>query len=162
MSRVHRIVSLLALMSILAVPGCAMRGGAPESVTHISDGLAKVYSGYGVSEARRAGDFLYLGGIVAFADDGSVIAPNDGEAQIRVIYQYIEQLLTAHGATLKNVVSETHYLTDWDEFVKGAPIRIKAYDDAGAAYPTSVAFEAKSLAAEGLVVEIGVIAYLGD
>jgi enamine deaminase RidA (YjgF/YER057c/UK114 family) len=74
----------------------------------------------------------------------------------------MQQLLAAHGATLENVVSETHYVTNWDEFFKGAAVRIKAYDDAGAAYPTSVAFEANSLAESGLVVEVQAVAYLGD
>ena len=74
MSRRHRFAFLFALMSVLALPGCANLRSKPESVSHISEGLAKVYAGDGVSEARRAGDFLYQGGIVAFADDGSVIA----------------------------------------------------------------------------------------
>ncbi len=49
-----------------------------------------------------------------------------------------------------------------EEFYAGAPIRIKFYDDAGAAYPTSVATKIAGLVDPGLVVEIQLVAYLGD
>ena len=127
-----------------------------------SEAMKEAYAAYGVSVSRRAGDTLYIGGLVAFEDDGSVLAPGDGERQVAVIYERLEKILSLHGATLKNVVRENSFVTDWEEFSKGAPIRIKAYDDAGAEYPAATAVEVVSLAEEGLVVEMDFIAYLGD
>ena len=43
--------------------------------------MEQAYGEYGVSVAVRAGDFLCIGGLVAFNDDGSVFAPNDGKRQ---------------------------------------------------------------------------------
>lgn len=80
----------------------------PGSESHINEAI-KAYASYGVSEAVRAGDFLYIGGIVAFDDEGNVIAPNDGVKQMEVIYGYVKKILAGHGATAKNIVDETHY-----------------------------------------------------
>jgi 2-iminobutanoate/2-iminopropanoate deaminase len=156
------------LVSFLILTGTTMYlasgsfAAEPGMVTHVNEAIAKQYAAYGVSEAVRAGDFLYIGGIVAFADDGSVLAPNDGKVQLEVIYKRIKQLLKANSATAKNVVSETLYVTDWSRFLDGAAARLNFYDEIGAAYPTAVAFEVRSLAAPGLVVEVQVVAYLGS
>jgi enamine deaminase RidA (YjgF/YER057c/UK114 family) len=77
------------------------------------------------------------------------------------VYGRIDTILKAHGASYKNVVSETIYLTDWDRFGAGAAIRKKFYDDAGAAYPSAVGQEVVSLALPGLVMEIQMVAYVG-
>lgn len=34
--------------------------------------MKKIYDSFGVAPATRAGDFLFVGGLVAFNDDGSV------------------------------------------------------------------------------------------
>lgn len=153
-------VFLFCLLS-MAFLSAAM-AAQPGSESHINEAIGKAYAAYGVSEAVRAGDFLYIGGIVAFDDEGKVIAPGDGKKQMEVLYGYIKKILADHGATAKNIVSETHYVNNMDEFFAGAPIRIKFYDDAGAAYPTSVAAKVAALVDPGLVVEIQLVAYLGE
>ena len=134
----------------------------PPTTAADSEAMREAYAAYGVSVSRRAGDLLYIGGLVAFEDDGSVLAPGDGERQIVTIYARLDQILSMYGATLKNVVRENTFVTDWEEFAKGAPIRIAAYDAAGAEYPAATAVQVVSLAAEGLIAEVDVIAYLGD
>ena len=57
---------------------------------------------------------------------------------------------------------ETIYLTDWERFGAGAEIRKKYYDDAGAAYPSAVGQEVVSLAVPGLVMEVQMVAYIGE
>ena len=131
-------------------------------VSSVGEGIAKVYSGFGVSEAVRAGDFLYVGGIVAVDENGEVIAPYDGKTQLQVIYDRIKILLEKNGAGPKDVVSETIYLTDWVRFGAGESTRKAFYTDAGAAFPTAAAVEVATLAAAGLVLEVELVAYLGD
>ena len=160
-ARTHRfVVKIITILMVTAFP-IAAPAAQPGSETHVNEAIAKLYAEYAVSEAVRAGDYLYIGGIVAFGDDGSVIAPNDGKKQAEVIYSRIKQLLAANGADAKNVVSETIYLTDWPRYFNGAPVRQKFYDDAGAAYPSMVGVEVVSLAEQGLVMEVQLVAHLG-
>ena len=134
----------------------------PGSVSSSSEALGAVYKQYGASQAVRSGDMLYIGGIVAMADDGSTIAPHDGAKQAEVIYQFIRMLLKKHGATARNVVSETLYIKNYPEYWKGAPIRQKFYDEVGAAYPSTVGFEVVSLSAEDYVFEVQMVVDLAD
>jgi len=59
-------------------------------------------------------------------------------------------------------VSETIYLTDWQRYFDGAGVRKRFYDKAKAAYPSNAAVEVVSLAAAGLVLEVEIVAYLGE
>lgn len=160
-SRVLKLIAGILLYSMFSLSNTA-RAAQPGSESHINEAIGKAYASYGVSEAVRAGDFLFIGGIVAFDDEGKVIAPNDGVKQMEVIYGYIKKILADHGATARNVVNETHFANNMDQYFAGAPVRLKFYDDAGAAYPTSVLTKVAGLVDPGLVVEIKVIAYLGN
>ncbi len=155
-----RIARLSVPALCLLVLGCSH--ARPEISTADSEAMKRVYGQYGVSVSRRAGDILYIGGLVAFNDDGSVLAPGDGEKQITVIYERLRKILAMHGAGLEDVVRENSFVTDWEEFFKAAPIRIGAYDTAGADYPAATAVQVVSLAEEGLIAEMDFIAYLGD
>jgi len=162
MSNSRKLNTVFTLMVMtISLLGTACHSLRPDVSTADSEAMKKVYGQYGVSVSRRAGPFLYIGGLVAFNDDGSVHAPGDGEKQIAVIYTRLEKILAMHGATMKNVVRENSFVTNWEEFFKGAPIRIGAYDKAGAEYPAATAVEVKSLAEKGIIAEIDFIAYLG-
>ncbi|MGR8950405.1 MAG: RidA family protein [Gammaproteobacteria bacterium] len=134
----------------------------PGSVSTTSEALGAMYKQYGASQAVRSGDLLFIGGIVAMADDGSTIAPHDGEKQAEVIYQFIRTLLKKHGATARNVVSETLYIKNYPEYWKGAAVRQKFYDEVGAAYPSTVGFGVVSLSAEDYVFEVQMVVKLAD
>ena len=101
---------------------------------------------------------LYMAGPVAFKD-GSVFAPGEGGKQVFMVYERLQKVLAMHGATVKNVVRENAFVTDWEEYFKGAPIRKKAYADAGADFPAAKGVEVKSLAEQGIIYEIEFIVY---
>ena len=151
---------LVLLLGIFASGTCL--SAPPGSVSSTSDALGEVYKQYGASQSVRSGDLLFIGGIVAMADDGSTIAPHDGVKQAEVIYGFIRTLLEKHGATARNVVSETLYIKNYPEYWKGAPVRQKFYDEVGAAYPSTVGFEVVSLSAEDYVFEVQMIVNLAD
>lgn len=146
---------------LIGLPPSAL-AAEPGTTTAVIPEYAESYPAYGVSESVRAGDFIYIGGIIASDKDGKVIAPNDGAAQANVVYGRIKTILEAHGASFLNVVSETIYLTDWDRFGAGAAIRKRYFDEVGAAYPSAVGQEVVSLALPGLVMEVQMVAYVGE
>ena len=162
MQVLDRIRLWIVLAGCLALSAGAAYAAEPGSAFHTSEALGAVYKQYGASQAVRAGNFLFIGGIVAMADDGSTIAPHDGAAQAEIIYGYIAQLLAAHGADARNVVSESLYVANYDEYWKGAPVRQKFYDDAGAAYPSTVGFQVVKLSADDYVFEVHLTAYVGS
>src|SRR5699024_9816360 len=75
--------------------------------------MAKPYSDALVAQ----GPLLFLPGQVPLPPPGEV--PGDVAGQTRQIFANMERLLTAHGATLGDLVKLTYYLrhvTDLDEF----------------------------------------------
>lgn len=146
-----------AIMGVLAIVA-PLFAAEPGTTTAVIPEYAESYPAYGVSESVRAGDFVYIGGIIASDAEGKVIAPYDGVKQAEVVYGRIKTILEAHGATYRNVVSETIYLTDWVRFGAAAEVRKAFYDDAGAAYPSAVGQEVVSLALPDLVMEIQMVA----
>ena len=64
---------------------------------------------YGFAQAVRVGDTVYVSGQVG--RDGEE-RPADMEGQMRIAYRRIERALTAIGATMRDVVDETLYVTD--------------------------------------------------
>lgn len=70
----------------------------------------------GYSRAVRVGDFVFVSGTTATADDGSVVGPGDPEAQARYILAKIERALDEAGARLADVVRTRIYLTNADDW----------------------------------------------
>jgi enamine deaminase RidA (YjgF/YER057c/UK114 family) len=57
-------------------------------------------------ETRR----LVISGQVGVDEDGSV--PNNGEAQVALVFRNLRAILKAHGMGIENVVKTTAFLTD--------------------------------------------------
>jgi len=134
----------------------------PGSRTDDTEAMQKLYTGYGVASATLAGDLLFIGGLAAFNDDGSVYAPNDGSRQMMKIISRLQNILSQHNASAMNIVKVNSFVTDWDEFNAGYVNLTDWFDKAGAEYSSGTAVGVTSLAAEGLVVEMDFVAYLGD
>jgi hypothetical protein len=71
-------------------------------------------------------------------------------------------LLAKHGADARNVVSESLYIPDYDEYWKAAPVRQKLYDEVGAAYPSTVGFKVVELSADDYVFEVTMVVRLDE
>ncbi len=152
----------ILLIVILGLISTMLPAAEPGTTTKLISEYAESYPHYGVSESVRAGDFIFIGGIIATDRSGAVIAPNDGAAQAKVVYDRIKIILEAHGASFRNVVSETIYLTDWDRYLAGAEIRKKYFYDDGAEFASAVGQEVVSLVLPGLVIEVQMVAYVGE
>ena len=101
------------------------------------------------------GRMLFVTGQIGRALDGSVYAPNDVTAQTEFIFTLIEEILTAAGMGLGDIVRLQTYLTHMPDYEKYTVVRDRLL---GEFKPASTLLEVKGLAHVGCVIEIEVTA----
>ena len=116
--------------------------GQAEPISHFTD-------------AVRAGELLYVSGIVAVDGDGSLVGGADVVAQTRQVFENMRAVLTAGGCGFADVVKVTIFLTDVDDRPLINPVRQEVF---GATRPASTLVEVPRLAVEGAKVEIECVA----
>ncbi|MFD0818762.1 Rid family hydrolase, partial [Micromonospora zhanjiangensis] len=105
------------------------------------------------------GALLVLAGQVAVDDTGAVVAPGDAGAQAARIFEIIDGVLAAHGATLADVVQIRTYMTNLDDLPAYAAVRRRLFPAApGTVPPTSTTVEVSRLFLPGAVLEVEVTA----
>jgi enamine deaminase RidA (YjgF/YER057c/UK114 family) len=107
----------------------------------------------------RGGTRVILAGQVPRAEDGSVIAPGDMRGQIVATCENIQKGLAAAGATFKDVVRSTTYVTDMQEYFRHVSARIPYF---AAEPPTSTTVQVSALAHPDFKVEIEVEAVIDE
>jgi 2-iminobutanoate/2-iminopropanoate deaminase len=117
------------------------------------DGLAEPISHF--TDAVRAGDLLFVSGVVAVDRDGRLVGGDDVVAQTRQVFENIRAVLAAAGCSFEDVVKVTIFLTDADERPLINPVRQEVF---GTARPASTLVEVPRLAVEGARVEIECVA----
>ncbi len=115
---------------------------------------------FDLSYAVKAGNLLFLSGMVSADEHFNLVGPDDMEAQIRCIYGRIQKVLAASGASLKNVVSETNYTTNSPALTKAAWVRSEIYKEARAAMPAATGVHVASLTLAGAMLEVHATAVL--
>lgn len=118
--------------------------------------LGKSGGSYSLGVAVPAGRLIFISGTVAMDDNGRVIAPGDVGKQARAIFKMIGALLAEAGATLKDVVKITAFVTDMSQYGRFASVRKEVFGEG--VYPASATVLVSGLVAEGLVVEVEAIA----
>ena len=109
----------------------------------------------------RAGDFVFISGVVGFIPPDQERTPETYEAGIRNAFERVEDTLKLAGASWSHVVEMTTFHVDMrehqdifktvrEEFITDEP------------YPAWTGIGVEKLWADPLFVEIRVIAYLGD
>jgi reactive intermediate/imine deaminase len=113
-----------------------------------------VYS-YGV----RAGNTLYISGMLAFGPDGGIVGEGDIVAQTAQVFENMKMVVETAGGTMENIVATTTYLTD----VSGAPAvnEARARYFGGAVKPTHTVVGVAALARPEFLVEISAVAAFG-
>ncbi len=109
----------------------------------------------GFTQAIRHGDTIYVSGAVGIDENGKIVSDVNVATQIRQAYRNISRSLEALGASLKDVVAETVYVTDLEDARASGEIK-KAYD--GLQPPTRTVVEVSRLALPELMVEVTCIA----
>jgi 2-iminobutanoate/2-iminopropanoate deaminase len=116
--------------------------GQAEPISHFTD-------------AVRAGNLLYVSGIVAVDGDGNLIGGADVVAQARQVFENMRAVLGAAGCGFEDVVKVTLFLTDIDDRPLINPVRQQVF---GETRPASTLVEVPRLAVDGAKVEIECVA----
>ena len=107
------------------------------------------------TDAVRAGNLLFVSGIVAVDGDGNLVGGDDVVAQARQVFENMRHVLAAAGCGFEDVVKVTIFLTDVDERARINPVRQEAF---GAARPASTLVEISQLAIPGARIEVEAVA----
>lgn len=105
----------------------------------------------GYCRAIRVGDHVYVTGTAPIADDGSVFAPGDAEAQARRCLEIIRRALIAVGADLSHVVRTRMFVTDIAQWPAFGRAHAAAFRDHP---PATTMVEVQSLIDPGMLIEI--------
>jgi reactive intermediate/imine deaminase len=112
--------------------------GLPEPLSHYTD-------------AVRAGDLLFVSGIVPVDGEGRLVGGDDVVAQAAQVFESLRLVLAAAGATPADVVKVTVFLTDVDDRTLINPVRQEFFGDAR---PASTLVEISRLAVPGAKIEV--------
>ena len=120
------------------------------------DGLPEPISHY--TDAVRAGDLLFVSGIVPVDAEGALVGGSDVVAQAEQVFALLGRVLAAAGAAPGHVVKVTLYLLDKDDRPRINPVRQRFF---GTARPASTLVEVSGLAVAGARLEVDAVALLG-
>ncbi|HEY0484932.1 MAG TPA: RidA family protein [Mycobacteriales bacterium] len=105
-----------------------------------------------------AGDLLFVSGQVAWDAEGQIVGVGDGPAQARQAFHNLGLVLTAHGATWRDLVRIIVYVTDWSWFEELAALREELFPAGG---PASTIVQVAGLVQPGLMIEVEGVAVVG-
>jgi 2-iminobutanoate/2-iminopropanoate deaminase len=117
------------------------------------EGLAEPISHF--TDAVRAGDLLFVSGIVAVDAEGRLVGGEDVVAQTRQVFENMRVVLAAAGCGFEDVVKVTVFLTDIADRPRINPLRQEVFSPTR---PASTLVEVSRLAVEGAKVEIECVA----
>lgn len=118
-------------------------------------GQAEPISHY--TDAVRAGDLLFVSGIVPVDANGRLVGGGDVVEQARQVFRGMRAVLAAAGARPGDVVKVTVYLTDVDDRPLINPVRQEFF---GESRPASTLVEVTRLAVPGARIEVEAVAAL--
>jgi reactive intermediate/imine deaminase len=109
------------------------------------------------ADAVRAGELLFVSGVVPVDAGGALVGGDDVVAQTRQVLANLGAVLAAAGSGFADVVKVTVFLTDVDDRPRINPLRQEAFGDAR---PASTLVEVSRLAIEGAKIEVEAVALL--
>jgi 2-iminobutanoate/2-iminopropanoate deaminase len=130
---------LLFATTMMSACTMAPQTSAPERCYHLN---APIETEIGYCQAIRVGKRLYISGSVG---------KGEMPAAIRGAYGELQATLKAQGLTFQNVVKETVYTTNLDEFIHNKDVRKEFYGDA---YPAASWVQVQRLYTPAFVVEV--------
>ena len=109
------------------------------------------------TDAVRAGDLLFVSGVIAVDEEGELVGGDDVVAQAESVFERIRDVLAAAGAGPADVVKVTLFLTDVEDRPLINPVRQRFF---GETRPASTLVEVSRLAIPGARVEVEAVAVL--
>jgi 2-iminobutanoate/2-iminopropanoate deaminase len=104
------------------------------------------------------GDQVIMSGMTATGPDGKAIGGDSMEGQARAVLGRIKSLVEAAGASMKDVVKITVYVTDMSRRPEVGKVRAEFFPGTK---PCSTMLEVKGLARPDVLIEIDALAILG-
>ena len=120
------------------------------------EGMSKPLGAY--SQVTRRGPFITTAGLIATDADGNVVGEGDIRAQTRKTLENMKTALAAAGASFKDVVKTTVYLSDLANYKAVQPI----YEEYFGENPAARATIGAQMVLPSLLIEIEAIAVLDD
>lgn len=114
---------------------------------------------FAFSQGIRAGNYLFVSGQVAVDPTGNVVDKGDMAVQTRQVFENLQTVLGAAGASLDDVVKLHSYLPNVSLYGAGHEVRARYLTKE---YPASRGVGVKALAFPGLLLEVDVIAAMGE
>ena len=105
----------------------------------------------------RVGNTVYVAGQLALDKDGNLVGPNDIRAQTRRIFENMRRVLETGGASLRDVVKITVFVTDIRYREPYGEVRSEFF---GGNPPASTLVQISSLAIPGALIEIEAVAVI--
>jgi len=116
--------------------------GQAEPISHFTD-------------AVRAGDLLFVSGIVPVDADRELVGGDDVVAQARQVFANMRDVLAAAGCSFADVVKVTVFLTDVADRPLVNPVRQEVF---GETRPASTLVEVPALVIPGAKIEVEAVA----
>ncbi len=113
------------------------------------------YAPYLLSQAIRAGGFVFVSGQAGVGDNGVIVSPGDFDRQADQAFSNLERALKAGGSGLDRLVKVNIYLTSMEHFPKIVELRRKWFS---APYPADTIVEVSALYSPDAAIEIEAIA----
>jgi 2-iminobutanoate/2-iminopropanoate deaminase len=120
--------------------------GQAEPISHFTD-------------AVRAGELLFVSGIVPVDDTRELVGGDDVVAQARCVFENMRAVLAVAGCTFADVVKVTLFLTDVADRPLVNPIRQEVFGDTR---PASTLVEVSALVIPGAKIEVEAIALVPE
>ncbi|MBO6634328.1 RidA family protein [Parvibaculum sp.] len=114
----------------------------------------------GFSQVVKAGNVLYVSGVLAVDENLQVVGEGDMTAQVAQVYANLGRILSANGASFQDVVKETVFATDLAALAGALAPRKAAFDADGAYVPASTMVQITGLFLPGAMIEVEMIAHL--
>jgi reactive intermediate/imine deaminase len=130
-----------------------MHSGAIERL-RLADVLPEPISHY--TDAVRAGETLWVSGLMAVDAHGAIVGGDDPVAQTERIFEILATILKRGNATFADVVKVTVYLRHMSDRVAVNAVRKRYF---GEARPASTLIEVSALADPRALVEIDAFVY---
>ena len=105
----------------------------------------------------RVGKTVYVAGQLALDKAGKLVGPNDIAAQTRQIFQNMERILKGGGASLRDVVKVTVFVTDIRYREPYGEVRQEFFPSNP---PASTLVQIAALAIPGALIEIEAVAVI--
>lgn len=127
-------------------------------VTYMNPGGIADPSPSGFTAVVKAGNTVYIAGMVAQDENGNVVGEGDAEAQTRQIWRNIGVAVQAAGGSLADIVKTTTYVTGIEHGAAVRRVRGELFPENP---PTSTLLVVSELANPAYVVEIESVAVIG-